>query len=116
MAIVMFERRALRCEGVVVLVRDLPAGSAGLHDGLHAGAIQGVLGRKRMARQEGPIRLFGEGAFTPIDPSRVFALAQGDVGGIPRGVDIVKPPIPAAHGDLREIPRGVSPSQPLVPR
>ena len=39
MAIVMFEMIAFGFQGVVVRVLDFPAGSSGLHDGLHARAI-----------------------------------------------------------------------------
>lgn len=51
MAVVMFEVIALGFQGIVVLVLDVPAGSSGLHDGLHSSTIQVVLRRKRMAIQ-----------------------------------------------------------------
>jgi hypothetical protein len=41
MTVVMFEMIAFGFEDIVVLVLDVPAGSSGLHDGLHIGAIQG---------------------------------------------------------------------------
>ena len=68
MAIIMFEMIAFGFEDIIVLVRDLPARSSGVHDGFHAGAIQGVHGGEGMAIQDGAIGLFGDGEFTPIDP------------------------------------------------
>ena len=62
------------------------------------------------------ISFFGDGEFTPIDPQRIFALAQGDVVGIPIRVDGAKPPIPVADGELLELPGGFYPGQPLVQR
>ncbi len=49
MAVVMFEMIACGFQGIVVLVLNVPAGSSGLHDGLHARVIQVVRCRKGMA-------------------------------------------------------------------
>jgi len=114
MAIVMFEMRAFRVEGVVVLVLDFPAGSSGLHDGLHAGAIHVVLRRKGIAIADGAVGGFGDGECTPIDPQRVFSLAQRDVVGIPIGVHLVKATIPAADAPVGEISRSCSRGNPFI--
>ena len=116
MAVVMLEMIAFGFQGVVVLVLDFPPGSSGLHDGLHIGVLQGVLRRKCIVIQDGAVGFFGDGQFTPIDPQGIFALAQGDLVGIPIGVDRAKPPIPAAAGELLELSGNCSPSQPLVQR
>jgi hypothetical protein len=116
MAIVMFEMRAFGCKGVVVLVLDVPAGASGLHDRFLGRVIEMMVRRKRIVIQDGPVGLFGDGEFTPIDPQCVFSLAQGDIVGIPIGVDGAKATIPAADGERQEIPRDVYPGQPLVQR
>ena len=67
MVVILFEVLAFGFEDIVVLVLDFPTGSSGLHDGFHIGTIQRMAGRKRMAIQDGPIGLFGDGEFTPID-------------------------------------------------
>ena len=103
MAVVMLEMIAFGFEGVVVLVLDFPAGSSGLHDGLHIGVIQGVRRRKGIAIQDGAVGFFGDGQFTPLDPQGILAFAQGDLVGIPIGMDGAKPPIPAAAGALLEL-------------
>ena len=114
MAVVMFEVIAFGFQGIVVLVLDVPAGSSGLHDGLHSSTIQVVLRRKRMAIQEGAVSFFRDGEFTPIDPQRVCTLTQGDVVGIAIGGDGAKAPIPTTDGELLEIPGGFYPNKPLV--
>ena len=102
MAVVMLEMSAVGVEGVVVLGLDVPAGSSGLHDGLHLGVLQGVLGRQGLAIQDGAVGFFGEGQFTPLDPQGICAVAQGALGGLPIGVDGATLPVPAAAGELRE--------------
>jgi hypothetical protein len=102
MAVVMFAMIAFGCEDIVGLGLDVPAGSAGLHDGLHVGAIQGVRGRKRMVIQQGAVGLLGDAEFTPSDPQHVFTLAPGNIVGIPIGVNLVKATIPASDGTVVE--------------
>ena len=103
MAVVRFEMRACGVEDMVVLVLDLPAGSSGLPDGLHVGAIQGVRCRKRMVRQPGAVGLCGEAEFTPIAPQRVLTLAPGHSVGRPLGVPFANAPMPASDGPRVEI-------------
>jgi hypothetical protein len=105
MAVMMFEVRAFGFQDIIILVLDFPTGASGLHDGFHAGTIQGMIGRKRMAIQDGSLGLFGDGEFTPIASSRVFSLAQRDTGGIPIGVHLTKATIPAADVQWLEISR-----------
>ena len=116
MAVVMFEMIAFGFQGIVVLVLNVPAGSSGLHDGLHACVIQVVLCRKGIAIQDGTVGLFGDREFTPIDPHGVFSRTSRDLAGIPIGMDGVKAPIPAADGELLQISSSFDPSQPLVQR
>jgi len=116
MALVMFEVIAFGCQGGVVLVLNFPAGASGRHDGLHGRVIEMLVCHKRSMIQAGAVRFFGDGECTPIDPPRIFTLAHGDGGGIPRRVDGVKPPLPAADGALLERPRGLDPREPLLPR
>ena len=116
MAVVMLAMIAFGFEGVVVLVLDFPAGSSGVHDGLHMGVLQGVLRRTCMAIQDGAVGFCGDGQFTPMDPQGIFAFAQGDLVGIPIGVHGAKPPIPAAAGELLKRSGHFSLSQPLVQR
>ena len=103
-------------QGIVVLILNFPAGSSGLHDGLHACVIQVVLCRKGIAIQDGTIGFFGDSEFILIDPYGVLALAQGDGVGIPIGMDGVKAPILAANGELLKSSSSFDPSQPLVQR
>ena len=105
MAVVRFELIACGVEDIVVLVRDVPAGSSGLHDGLHVGAIQGVRCRKRLVRQPGAVGLCGDAEFTPIDPQHVFTRAHGTSVGLPIGVNRVNATIPASDGPVLEISR-----------
>lgn len=74
MTVVMFEVIACGFQGIVVLVLDFPAGSSGLHDGLHIGTIQGVVCRKGIVIQPGAVGLLGDAEFTPIEPPCVFPL------------------------------------------
>ena len=67
----------LWCSGIVLLVLDVPAGSSGLHDGLHRRTIPVVRRRQRMAIQEGAVSFVRDGEFTPIAPHRVFPLTPG---------------------------------------
>ena len=78
-AVGMFEMRAVGVQGVVVLVLNVPAGSSGLHDGLHAGAIPVVRRRKGMARAEGAVGGCGAGVCTmPLLGRNRGGAIQGD--------------------------------------
>ena len=114
MAVVMCEVIACGFPGIVVLVLDVPAGSSGLHDGLHRRTIPVVRRRQRMAIQEGAVSFVRDGEFTPIDPQRVFPLTPGDVVGRALGVEGAKAPMPTTDGALREIPGGFYPHTPLI--
>jgi hypothetical protein len=116
LAVVMLERIAWGVEGVGVRGLDVPAGSAGLHDGLHLRVSPGVLRRHGMAIQEGAGGGLGAGQFTPMAPHGSFALAPGDLGGLPRGGEGANPPLPAAAGERLERAGHFSPSPPRVQR
>lgn len=116
MAVVMFAGIAVGVQGMGVRVRDCPAGSSGLHDALHRSTSQVVRRRQRMAIPEGAVSVCRDGAFTPIDPQRVFPLTPGDVVGIAIGGDGANAPMPTTDGERLEISGAFYPNKPRIQR